>query len=192
MLNHSWSIKLHSSTPSTTRIWAHWRTNTRFVYDAFFLAVYLFAYTEFRMSESNYSRHWFLRLKTRENRCGTIAKKITKKSLRVIIREQSVIFEREMLLNQPIPNQPSHHRKENQVRSIILGRSKKKKKLKWFLLVRPSALPNIHTISSLEEEELENEYLYMKVIHHTVYRNLWCSCHFRSLFFHQQPFQRQW
>ncbi|KAK4518523.1 Aldo_ket_red domain-containing protein [Mucor velutinosus] len=28
--------------------------------------------------------------------------------------------------------------------------------------VRPSALPNIHTISSLEEEELENEYLYMK------------------------------
>ncbi|GAN04542.1 hypothetical protein MAM1_0066d04003 [Mucor ambiguus] len=28
--------------------------------------------------------------------------------------------------------------------------------------VRPSALPNIHTISSLEEEELENEYMYMK------------------------------
>ncbi|KAI8638580.1 hypothetical protein BD408DRAFT_16217 [Parasitella parasitica] len=28
--------------------------------------------------------------------------------------------------------------------------------------VRPSTLPNIHTISSIEEEELENEYLFMK------------------------------
>lgn len=30
------------------------------------------------------------------------------------------------------------------------------------LLVRPSTLPNLYTISAIEEEELENEFLSMK------------------------------
>jgi hypothetical protein len=37
-----------------------------------------------------------------------------------------------------------------------------------FSVVRPSTLHNIHTISPIEDEELEAEYLNMKVNHHNI------------------------
>ena len=67
--------------------------------------------------------------------------------------------------------EPSSKRKSGKLHHFVrVGERKSLNDV--FFLVRPSALPNIHTISSLEEEELENEYLYMKVMHHTCHRDL--------------------